>query len=86
MKFNLKKGDRDLEREVKKQSGYQCNVKMSGSEKNVNENTYDIFSKKCVTKKVLEASHCSRAKQWQRNIPKKYVKEIYQSWVNITQG
>ena len=29
-------------------SGHQCKVKMSGSEKlkNVNENTYDIFSKK----------------------------------------
>ena len=30
-------------------SGHQCKVKMRGSEKNVNENTYDIFSKKHVT-------------------------------------
>ena len=27
-------------------SGNQCKVKMSGSEKKVNENTYDISSKK----------------------------------------
>ena len=26
-------------------SGLQCKVKMSGSEKKVKENTYDIFSK-----------------------------------------
>ena len=31
-------------------SGHQCKVKMSGSEKKVNENTYDISSKKRVTK------------------------------------
>ena len=31
-------------------SGHQCKVKMSGSEKIVNENTYDISSIKCVTK------------------------------------
>ena len=30
-------------------SGHQCKVKMSGSEKNVNENTYDTSSKKRVT-------------------------------------
>ena len=30
-------------------SGQQCKVKMKGSEKNVNENTYDISSKKDVT-------------------------------------
>ena len=30
-------------------SGHQCKVKMRGSEKNVNENTYDISSKKHVT-------------------------------------
>ena len=61
-KLNEKKGDRDLEREIKKQrrhffvgrttlkfcnggdkmrnaSGRQCKVKMSGSEKKVNEKT-----------------------------------------------
>ena len=48
-------------------SGHQqCKVKMSTSEKKVNENTYDISSKKRVTGKILEVSHCSRAKQWQR--------------------
>ena len=30
-------------------SGQQCKVKMKGSEKNVNENTYDISSKEDVT-------------------------------------
>ena len=44
---------------------------MSGSEKKVNENTFDISSKKRVTKKFLEVSHCSRAKQRQRNVQKK---------------
>ena len=49
----------------------QCKMKMSGSEKKVNENTFDISSKKRVTKKFLEVSHCNRAKQWQRNVQKK---------------
>ena len=43
-------------------------VKMSGSEKKVNKNTYIIFSMKRVTRKFLEVSHCSRAKQWQSNV------------------
>ena len=30
--------------------GHQCKVKMNGSEKKVNENTYDIFPIKRVTK------------------------------------
>ena len=57
-KLNEEKGDRDLGREIKRRtkrkfcnggdkmgnaSGHQCQVKMSGSEKKVNENTYDIF-------------------------------------------
>ena len=46
-------------------------VKMSGSEKKVDENTYDISPKKRVAKKFLEVSHCSRAKQRQRNVQKK---------------
>ena len=45
-------------------SGHQCKVKISGSEKKVNE-------KKPVTKKFLEVSRCSRAKQRQRNVQKK---------------
>ena len=46
-------------------------VKMSGGEKRVNKNTFDIFSIKRVTRKFLEVSRCSRAKQWQRNVQKK---------------
>ena len=38
---------------------------MSGSEKKVNEKTYDISPIKRVTKKILEVSCCSRAKQRQ---------------------
>ena len=45
---------------------------MSGSEKKVNETTYDISSKHRVTsKKFLEVSRRSRAKQRQRNVLKK---------------
>ena len=52
-------------------SGHQCKVKMSGSEKKKeNENTYDISSIKRVTKKFLEVSRWSRAKQRQRNVQK----------------
>ena len=39
--------------------------------KKVNENMYNISSIKCVTKKFLEVSHCSRAKQLQTNVQKK---------------
>ena len=40
--------------------------------KKVNGNTYDISSIKRVTKKFLEVSRCSRAKQRQRNVQKKF--------------
>ena len=50
-------------------SGHQCKVKMSGSEKKVNENTYDISSIKRATK-FLDVSRSSRAKQRQRNVQK----------------
>ena len=44
---------------------------MSGNEKKkVSENTYDISSIKRVTKKFVEVSRCSRAKQRQRNVEK----------------
>ena len=49
-------------------SGHQCEVKMSGSEKQVNKNTYDISSKHVT--KFLEVSRCSRTKQRQRNVQK----------------
>ena len=54
-------------------SGHQCKVKMSGSEKKVNENKYDFSLIKRVTNKFLEVSRCSRAKQRQteRNVQKK---------------
>ena len=48
-------------------SGHECKVKISGSEKKVIE----IPSIKRVTKTFLEVSRCSRAKQRQRNVPKK---------------
>ena len=41
-------------------------VKMSDSGKKVNKNTYDISSIKRVSRKLLEVSRCSRAKQRQR--------------------
>ena len=46
-------------------------VKMSDSGKKVNKNTYDISSIKRVTRKLLEVSRCSRAKQRQRNVQRK---------------
>ena len=47
-------------------------VKVSDSvEKKVNKNTYDISSIKSVTRKLLEVSRCSRAKQRQRNVQRK---------------
>ena len=46
-------------------------VKMSNNEKKVNKNTHDISSIKRVTRKFLEDSHCSRAKQRQRNVQNK---------------
>jgi len=52
-------------------SGHQCKVKTSGSEKTVNKKTCDISSIKRVTKRFLEVSRCSRAKQRQRNVQKK---------------
>ena len=45
-------------------------VKMSDSEKRVNKNTSDIPSIKRVTRKFLEVSRNSRAKQQQRNVKK----------------
>ena len=52
-------------------SNHQCTVKMSGSEKKVNKKTYDISSIKRVTKKFLEVSRCSRAKQRGKEMYKK---------------
>ena len=52
-------------------SGHQSKVKMSDSEKEVNEHTYEISSKKRVTKKFLEVSRCGRVKLRQRNVQKK---------------
>ena len=52
-------------------SGHQLKVKVSGSKNKVNNKTYDFSSIKRVTKKFLEVSRCSRAKQRQRNVQKK---------------
>ena len=49
--------------------GHQCKEKMSGSEKKVNENAYDISS----IKKFLDVSRCGRAKQQQSNVQKNCV-------------
>ena len=46
---------------MKNASGHQCKVKMSATEKKMNENSYDISSIKRVTKTFLEVSRCSRA-------------------------
>ena len=43
---------------------------MRGSEKIVNKNTYNSSSIKRVTRKFLEVSRFSRAKQRQRNVQK----------------
>ena len=48
--------------------------------KKVNDNTYDISSIKRVTKKFLEFSRCSGAKQGQRNVKKKKTVLQVQSW------
>ena len=52
-------------------SGHQCKLKMSCSEKKVNGNTYNIPSIKRVTKKFLQVSLCSHAKQQQGNVQEK---------------
>ena len=46
-------------------------MKLSGGEKKVNENAFDISFIKRVTKTSLEVSRCRRAKQRQRNVQKK---------------
>ena len=46
-------------------------VKMSDSGRKLNKNTYNISSIKRVTRKRLEVSRCSRAKQRQRNVQRK---------------
>ena len=46
-------------------------VKMSGREKKVNKNTYDISSTKRMTRKFLEVSRCSRAKKRKTNVQRK---------------
>ena len=51
-------------------SGHQCKLKMSGSEKRVNDKTYDISSIQRLTKTFLEVLRCGRAKQRQRNVKK----------------
>ena len=45
--------------------------------KKVNRNTYNISSIKRVTRKFLEVSRCSRAKQRQRNVQKKACKLLF---------
>ena len=91
-KLNEKKGDCDLEREIKNKGDIYLleeqnedfeaavrkwemlsatNVRRKwAAVKQVNENTYDISSIIGVTRKFLEVSRRSRAKQRQRNVQK----------------
>ena len=46
-------------------------VKICGSEKKMNKNSYGISSIKRVTRMFLEVPRCSRAKQRQRNVQNK---------------
>ena len=52
-------------------SCHQLKVKVSGREKKVNRNTYNISSIKRGTGKFLKVSRCIRSKQRQRNVLKK---------------
>ena len=49
---------------IRNANGHQCKVKLSGSE--TDHDMYDFSSIKSVTKKFVEVSRCSRAKQRQR--------------------
>ena len=49
-------------------------VKMRNSGRKVNTKKYNISSTKCVTRKLLEVSRCSRAKQRPRNVQKSVLK------------
>ena len=85
-KLNEKKSDRELERKIRsylleeqhenvlaavKKWEILAATKVKMSEwKKVNNNRYDISSIKRVTRKFLEVSRCSRAKQRQRNVQK----------------
>ena len=51
-------------------SSHQCKFKMSGIEKIVNKTDVRHFLQKTCNKEVSEVSHCSRAKQRQRNVQK----------------
>ena len=62
-------------------SGHQCKMKMSCSEKQVNENTYDISSIKRRTQKFLEVSPCKTTAK-NRNVPKKCVARAKLSFSN----
>ena len=58
-------------------------MKMSGSEKKkVNKNTYDVSSIKRITRKFLDVSRCSSAKQRQRNVQKSVLLEQSCFFVN----
>ena len=70
-KLNEKKSDRELEREIRSHLLEEQHENfVAAVKKNVNMNRYDISSIKRVTRKFLEVSRCSRAKQRQRNVQK----------------
>ena len=56
---------------MRNSSAHQCKVIMRGSEKKVNEKTYDISFIKRVTKKFLEVSRCMSCKTTGKKCTKK---------------
>ena len=54
--------------------------------KKVKKKTYDISSIKRVTKKFLEVSRCSRAKQRQRNVQEKCAARTLASHAGVFRG
>ena len=78
MKLNKKKVDGDLKKKIvtamTKWEMLAAPITQGENERQwkiENEETYDISSVKRVTKKFLEVSRCSHAKQRQRNVQKK---------------
>ena len=75
-KLNEKKGDGDLKNIAAAVIKWEMLAATNNAGENerqwkkVNDNTYDISSITRVTKKFLEVSRCSRAKQRQRNVQK----------------
>ena len=73
--FRRKKKRKNFIAAVRKRGNASCHQDENERQrKKVKRNTYRISSIKRVTRKFLEFSRCSRAKQRQRNVQKKRVK------------